>query len=379
MKRILKKAAGAACTLFLLVVAAFYLWNWQDTGLSRVIGALVVGKAEEVETISADKYAYGCLSEEEQKVYDQILNAVLGYREKIVVSTTDERCLERAYHCVFADYGGLFWVSGYEYHTYSSGDKVLGIEFLPNYTMEEEERQKIQKQIDATVEQWLAGISIGDSDYEKSKYIYETLIGQVDYDLQSEDNQNIISVFLHGKTVCQGYANAVSYLCQQLSVPCVIVVGTADGDPHAWNMVQLDGEYYFLDATWGNSRYLASDDREGKSVNYGYLNATSEEMSATHVIEMDIPIPECYATADNYYRREGLYFEEWTPDAIGNVFGMAWQNGDWRASVKFSSSALYRQAISYFISSHHLADYCPGLTRIGYIQDDNTYVLTLQF
>lgn len=378
MKRSGAKIAGAILFLCLLGFSGYRFWNWQDTGLARVIGTLVVGRAEEVESISGDKYAYQCLSAEEQTVYDQVLNAILEHEEKIVVSTTDDKLLEKVYHCVLADYGGLFWVSGYEYHTYSSAGEVLGIEFLPNYMLAKDERDKVQQQIDGVVAQWLAGVSASDSDYQKSKYIFETLIAQVDYDSHSQENQNIISVFLHQKTVCQGYANAVSYLCEQLELPCIIVTGTADGQPHAWNVVLLDGEYYFLDVTWGNSRYLATEHREEKSVNYGYLNATSEEMSATHVIEMEIPIPECHATRDNYYRQEGLYFDSWTPSAVGNVFGSAWRSGQKHATVKFSNSELYHQAITYFINDHHLADYCPGLSRIGYIQDDNTYVLTLQ-
>ncbi len=61
--------------------------------------------------------------------------------------------------------------------------------------------------------------------------------------------------FLNKKTVCQGYANATQYLLTLLGIPAVVVTGTAEGDTHAWNLVQLDGAYYFMDTTWGNSSY----------------------------------------------------------------------------------------------------------------------------
>ena len=65
-------------------------------------------------------------------------------------------------------------------------------------------------------------------------------------------NQNIISVFLNKKTVCQGYANATQYLLTLLGIPAVVVTGTAEGDTHAWNLVQLDGCMLFMNiATYG--------------------------------------------------------------------------------------------------------------------------------
>ena len=84
-------------------------------------------------------------------------------------------------------------------------------------------------------------------DYEKAKYVFEYLAGNVEYQMGTEQNQNIISVFLNKKTVCQGYANATQYLLTLLGIPAVVVTGTAEGDTHAWNLVQLDGAYYFMD------------------------------------------------------------------------------------------------------------------------------------
>ena len=69
----------------------------------------------------------------------------------------------------------------------------------------------------------------------------------VNYDLNAENNQNIISVFLEGRTVCQGYACATKYLMDLLDIPCTIVTGTANGEPHAWNLIELDGAYYYMD------------------------------------------------------------------------------------------------------------------------------------
>ena len=52
--------------------------------------------------------------------------------------------------------------------------------------------------------------------------------GNVEYQMGTEQNQNIISVFLNKKTVCQGYANATQYLLTLLGIPAVVVTGTAE-------------------------------------------------------------------------------------------------------------------------------------------------------
>ena len=95
--------------------------------------------------------------------------------------------------------------------------------------------------------------------YEKIKYIYETLIRQVEYQEDSGQNQNIRSVFLEGKTVCMGYSKAAQYLLNRMGIFCTLVTGTVNGDrpsSHAWNLVKIGEEYYFMDVTWGNPGYL---------------------------------------------------------------------------------------------------------------------------
>ena len=203
-----------------------------------------------VQRISGEKYAYGQLDAIEQTVYDEMLSTILNHEEKISLSTTDTDIMNRAYSAVCSDYGGLFWVNGYVFTRYKKGEELVDLEFSPKYTMTEEVRRQTQERIDRVVEEWFAGISINDTDYEKAKYIYETLALKTEYVEDAKDSQNIISVFLRKQTVCQGYACAVQYLLEQLGGQSIIVSGKALGQPHAWNLLRLDGEYYYMDATW---------------------------------------------------------------------------------------------------------------------------------
>lgn len=336
-------------------------------------------QAEEVVSISQEEYAYQTLDEETQQVYDQVLDAILKQQDTVEVSTSDKEILDHAYIAVNADYGGLFWVSGYMYTQHYIGDNIVGIDFSPSYTMDKEERENIQEQIDKRVEEMLFGISIQDSDYQKVKYVFETLVKEVDYEKDSENNQNIISVFLNGKTVCQGYACATQYLLKLLNVQSVVVTGKANGESHAWNLVQMDGNYYYVDTTWGNSRYLNEDQSEDKCVNYNYLGMTTEEISMTHQAEVFYELPSCTATGDNYYVYEGLYFTEWEPDKIGSLFEKSWNSDKEKVSVKFATKELYEQAFSYFIEEKHISDYCDGLNSMYYIENEEQRILSVSF
>lgn len=372
------------CLIALLVSTVFFVNGCAPLSqlknvVDKKVSTAVVGKPKKVESISTTKYAYSCLSDEEKKVYDEVLDAMLEYDKEIVVDTKDSAVLQKAFDCVMDDYGGLFWVSGFQYETYQSGDAVVKLSFIPTYTMTESEKKSTQTQIDAVVEEWLSQIAADASDFEKSRYVYEKLINEVDYDTNSENNQNIISVFINRKTVCQGYADAVVYLLNQLGINASIVTGTANQEPHAWNIVQLDGEYYLMDVTWGNSRYLSEDTTEKKQINYAYLNTTSEELSATHVTDMPIPVPECSAVLDNYYHHEGLYFDTWAPKQMGAVFAKAKKQQKENVSIKMANSSLYEKTKKYFIDDFHIDDYVGGLNHIKYIDSADTCVLTLVY
>jgi transglutaminase/protease-like cytokinesis protein 3 len=346
---------------------------------SSLINNPMLQEAVTVESVSYDRYAYQQLDEEEQKTYDQIYDCITSYKSRITLSTKNHQVLANAYEAVMADYGNLFWINGYQYNTFSSGDTVVGLEFEPKYTMSQEQRDIYQTKVDAVADEWLAGISQDASDFDKALYVFETLIEKVDYDSESEENQNILSVFLYQSTVCQGYSDAAWYMLDRLGVPCTIISGVANDQNHAWNLVYLDDAYYFMDVTWGNSKYLDPNNDTTKRVNYAYLAMTTEEISQNHVITSSFEVPECLSNADNYYVHNDLYYDWFGVDSIGNKLNASFLAGDEEISLKFSNSDLYTSVIEYFFDEKHISDYCNGLESVYYLLDENANVLTVKW
>lgn len=62
---------------------------------------------------------------------------------------------------------------------------------------------------------------------------------------------NILGVLDKKTGVCESYARTYELLLNYLEVDNVFVTGTSHGEKHAWNLVGIDGKYYWADCTWG--------------------------------------------------------------------------------------------------------------------------------
>ena len=114
----------------------------------------------------------------------------------------------------------------------------------------------------------------GENDYESVKAVHDYLIRRVEYDHSSVgENYTDIEGFRENRMVCQGYSMASYVLLSDMGIPVRIVIGKAGDEknpqPHAWNVVQLDGKWYNYDATW--------DDAGGDQVNYTYFLKSNED------------------------------------------------------------------------------------------------------
>ena len=244
-------------------------------------------------------YGYDSLTEK-QKVWYREITDILNAMETDCSLTVEpgqedpeKSGLELIFHCVKMDHPELFFVEGYRYSSVFSGDQLQEIYFSGIYNVTKEEAQKRAGEIEIAARQILESVPENSSDYEKIKYIYDTVIRNTDYDLDAPDNQNIYSVLVGRSSVCQGYSETMQYLLLKEGIECGLVQGEVnDGEPHAWNFVKADGEYYYVDATWGDISYqnMAGDGNSDPAdyVNYDYFCVTTEELLRTHRITEEL-------------------------------------------------------------------------------------------
>ena len=244
----------------------------------------------EVVGTSHGMYAYETLNDEEKMVYDEITYAIEQRLTSIQVSTTDEDLLDKAYWAVRYDHCEYFWTESYQYEIYTNyKEEVVKLVFMPIFTMSDQEQASYQQQIDAKVQEILAAAPVDGSDYDKALYVYHTLIDQTDYNMDAEHNQNMISVFLNKETVCLGYSYGAQYLLSALDIPCTTVFGVSEGANHSWNLIQMDGDYYYMDVTWGEVSYWQEVDdqvpQEEEATGQGTADDTPQALNTFRVVQ----------------------------------------------------------------------------------------------
>ncbi len=122
------------------------------------------------------------------------------------------------------------------------------------------------------------------SDYQKAKILHDYLIQHAQYDitLNLPYTHSPEGVLLHGKGVCQSYAEAYQLLLNGVNIPNALEYG----DDHVWNMVYLTDKYgnadwTHVDCTWDdptNNDDFEESPRSGRerSVFFGLTNKALE-------------------------------------------------------------------------------------------------------
>ncbi|MCM1057289.1 MAG: hypothetical protein NC517_06760 [Firmicutes bacterium] len=338
----------------------------------------------------AFEYAAQYLSREEMAWYQDMKQAMGNFGENVRLDSAaleagcDEEDIDRIFQCVLNDHPELFYVEGYSYTRYTRGDRITSIVFSGTYSIDRETAESRRDEIEAAVADILAGVEEGADQYAKVKYVYDTIIRQTDYDPSAPDNQNIYSVFVNHRSVCQGYAKAVQYLLNRLGVECTLVLGTVETrqEGHAWNLVRVDGEYYYVDATWGDASYSRQDGEPAEDINmpeinYDYLNVTTEELLKTHTLGENVPMPQCAATDANYYLREGALFTSYDREQMQALFDRARELERDDITVKCADRECYDQVLTELVDNHEIFRYLDATNAaVAYARNDDQMSLT---
>lgn len=362
----------------------------EDSGTvsARELEDVEQAPAEAVDGLKEEQtqaFHYNRLSEPEQKLYGEILYILQEHLEDIQISTTDSGEVEKVFQCVLNDHPEIFYVEGYTLTRYALGEELKMMTLSGTYSMTPETIEAKKQLIDSYVNQCFASLPTGEgSQYAIARYVYEYLIENTEYDAGAPDNQNICSVFITHRSVCQGYAKATQYLLQKAGIEATLIMGTVqNGEGHAWNLVKLDGENYFMDTTWGDASYQMTEGSVQNAgslppINYDYLCVTTGQLSKTHTIEEVVPVPVCTAMTDNYYVREGLYFTELSKDRIADVFARAYERQSSYVTLKCSSREVYEEIRRFLIEEQGIFEFLnPDTGTVSYAE--NVEQLDLSF
>ena len=156
-----------------------------------------------------------------------------------------------------------YHTSGYtvfvQYGTLENDESSLAVVYTYHFTWFTNAGQELL--VNGAVADLLQDLYLNGSDYKNIAAIYNWICKVIRYDhnyYEDQYQQNQINLLKHSAysalierlTVCQGYASLLYRLALELGIDCRIISGISFDDNHAWNIVQLDGQYYNMDVTW---------------------------------------------------------------------------------------------------------------------------------
>jgi len=370
--------------------------------IRSIAKSIISGEPKEVEELRQmevaqseeghQEYYFKQLTEEEQRVYRELLKGIRAREKEFYLTISDDDSIDRSYHAVLKDHPEIFWVHNREKiykTTYSDSDYCV---FTPGYTYTDGEIDEIQTAMEQSFQEVRALIPEDAGDYEKVRIVYTYVIDHTQYQT-GEDDQSIAGVFWKKSAVCAGYAGAVQYLLERLDIPCIYVDGSTKGstEGHAWDIVKIGQEYYYVDATNGDQPDFLNGDaaqlEEHKTIIYDYLCPFPEEYEKTYTPSEELTVPACTAKDLDFYVLNQGYFEDYSWQDIYDYCKMRLDNGAAVVRFKFGSQEAFSEACQELLDDgvvQNVAQYYMKLHGLGQVEYhygvmDNFYTIYFIF
>jgi len=153
---------------------------------------------------------------------------------------------------------------------YGADGSYIIKDIVIRYTNTKEEADarlaEVNEKIDEIIEK---NITPEMTELEKALNLHDYLVLNTSYDLNQSvpdlyDGYTAYDILMCGNGVCEGYAQAYNMLLEKAGISSIMV--TSDSMNHAWNLVNIDGEWYHVDVTWDDP----TPDATGR-VGHGYF------------------------------------------------------------------------------------------------------------
>ena len=178
------------------------------------------------------------------------------------------------------------------YETYKDGYYFYTLELLCNYY----DTAAQENEVDKVVNSFVSSIDTNKlTDCEIIRKVHDFICSKATYDDDAAYNINgryyaatAYGALVRGKCVCQGYAVAFYRLCKELGYSCRFVSSDKSEGCHAWNIVGLDGKFYYVDATWDDLIFEGKYDAE----NYYYFLVNYETLQSKDSMQHEHKLDE---------------------------------------------------------------------------------------
>lgn len=357
--------------IFILVLSLFLLTGCLGSQKDSETRPAITIDTDYLSKDNSYLYYYQSLSTKEKKIYKNIYNCILDNAKKVTISSSDYELVQKINNYVLYDHPEIYYLDYFELQ-----NQVDICNYIPTYSYSKDEQKELNIQLEAIRNDFINSIPADASDYDKLKRIYQYVIEKCRYVDNAKDNQFITSALLYEETVCSGYVKAIQYLCEALGIKSAYIVGKESGASddeanHAWNLICLEDDYYYLDATWGDY------DNDGVSFTMmSYFMFDSNDM-----LKLYEPLDQYEKTKAGpytYFKYENLYNDNYSKSALNKMVRKGKDNNLIWMEFKFSDKC-YQEAKKRLIDQEEMFDlfnpYTSKQYTVQYFYYDNLNIL----
>lgn len=175
----------------------------------------------------------------------------------------------------------LFYVAGkYSASLYEGASTILS--YKVTYLYDKDTATRMLGELKTAAEQAASQVDRSMPDYQQALIVHDYLVQNCEYDyenyLKKPEGSQVPDIshtaygsLVNGMAVCDGYADAFAYIMEdKLGISCDVI--SSDAMAHAWNMIEISGKWYHVDATWDDPTW----DCIGRVIHTYFLNSDNK-------------------------------------------------------------------------------------------------------
>ena len=315
-----------------------------------------------INDLTADNHKIKCrdnLNDYGKKIYDDLYQAVS--REKDFEFTDNQPYSEERASLlgdifnqllssfVLTDHPEIFWTQGGLESLATPAGNSTQYDISINYDCDKSKIKQYKKEIESKVAE-IIGQMPSTGKYEQAVWIHDYIVRNTVYNneqawatgKEKDFGASIYALLIKNESNCNGYSKMYKYFMDIIGVPCAVITGTCtDGEKHAWNVVEFDGNFYQVDVTWDDP--IGADQR----LHHSYFCITDEEMYKSRETDSYLSPPICNADEYNYFVYNKLCFSEMNDSALDQAVQFYKNNKIDQVEFKMNSSQAKEQALNY--------------------------------
>lgn len=190
---------------------------------------------------------------------------------------------------------------GFPIFTYKDNGNVATVK----YTYHPAWTDDFIKRVIAGYDEAMSLINLDDTDFAKALKLHDWIVKNVSYGMSKTYSDFAVGALANRSSVCAGYAQCYQFLLSQVGVDSIYIAANTTKEPHAWNLVKIDGHYFHVDCTW--DRGLGAN----PNVNHTYFMLNDEEFNADGAHTEDWKNPSKGYPTNNQCSIENKFYKDY--------------------------------------------------------------------